>query len=123
MIKLQGKSYIMTKDEVLCVERKFAVQEIDGKPVQRDSLCFEIVCNVQPLAGLELLMVPEGDRFREQFWVFQDNSESEKVLFLNDLVTRQGFKYQVQQAENWRSYTRSRMVRLDVGPQAVNTPV
>ena len=75
--------------------------------------------------GRDLLIVPEADRYKEQYWVFMN--QQQKPLFTNDRVIRimasQNGKsgpvgFQVQSSENWGSYTRARIMRIDVGPGA-----
>ena len=123
MIALQGPSQIITNDEVLNVVRVGQLIYQDGKPLQRAVFNFQIICNVQPLEGRQLLLVPEGDRYKEQYWVWMN--QCELPLEINDKILRPGLDlknqptlvpYQVQQIENWGSYTQARMVRIDVGP-------
>jgi hypothetical protein len=114
MITLQGPSQIISCDEELTLYRDIKITYIDGKPVDsggRKSFTFQ--ANVQPLLGRELLIVPEADRFKEMYYVW-----SYFQVLINDLIVRQGINFQVQQIENWGSYTRSRMVRIDVGNNA-----
>lgn len=118
MFQLGGRSRIISGDETLCVFRNGAVLLVDGKPVDRDVIMFDIQCNVQPLTGLDLLQVPEGDRHLEQYWVFAN--ERSQAIELNDRVVRSGISYQVQKVETWgrppNGYQRFRMTRIDVGP-------
>ena len=123
MIQLQGKSKIISEDEILQVFR-VDTQEVDGKPVQTTKLCFKIMANVQPVMGLDLLMVPEGDRFREQFHVY--TNEIQKPVQVNDRISRNGINYQVQHVETWgdppNGYQKLRMMRIDVGPNTSPDP-
>lgn len=123
--KLQGPSTIITGDETLAVIREGSVIPtnvvyVDGKPLKRDAINFDITCNVQPFNGRDLLLVPEGDRFKEQYWIFMN--QEQKPLLVNDRVIRiqagQAVNFQVQTAEDWGSYTRARIMRIDVGPDA-----
>lgn len=127
MIKLFGKSQILKKDETLDVYRLPSTPFYkDGKPVQRERFVFQIVANVQPINGRDLLMVPEHDRFKEQFYVWVENSKFKTDMGLsetgpaevivNDIIQRLGANYQVQSAEDWGTYTRIRMMRVDIGP-------
>ena len=113
MIKLKTPSRIITRDEVLSVIREGCVKFIDGKPVKSDIRNFTIKANVQPLNGRELLIVPENDRFKEQYWVF-----TQDLILVNDRIQRNGVNYQVQEPEAWGSYIRARIMRVDVGPNA-----
>jgi len=89
---------------------------VDGKPVKRNGLRYNVVANVQPVVGRELEIVPEGDRYKEQYWLFADNLHNDVVLQVNDKILRGGKLYQIQQAMDWGSYTESRMVLIDVSP-------
>lgn len=116
MIELQGPSQIITGDEVLEVVRIGEVVYLDGKPVQRFKEQFKIICNVQPVEGRELLLVPEGDRYKEMYFVFTNNME--KLVLVNDKIVRQGVNFQVQSVQNWGSFQELRIMRYDVGPEA-----
>jgi hypothetical protein len=111
----------MTKDEVLPAIRKRVQyvggkpRYIDGKPVYDEPLKYELVGNVQPLNGRDLLLVPEGDRFKEQFWIF---CVTPCVAVSKDLVFRSGSYYEVQGIELWGSFSKIRIMKVDVGPQA-----
>lgn len=120
MIQLFGPSRIISTDEVLTVFRESAVDLIDGKPVKLGLSEFKVKANVQPLNGRDLLLVPEGDRFKDQFWVY--TNEQIKPLKVNDRITRGDFNFQVQSLETWGrapyGYQRARIMRIDVGPYA-----
>ena len=121
MIKLKRPVKIITGDEKLEVTREGTnipsdVQYVDGKPVKIAPECFQIICNIQPLGGRDLQLVPEMDRIKEQFWVW--TNQKQKPLLVNDIVARSGLFYQVQTAENWGSYSKCRIMRIDVGPLA-----
>lgn len=124
MIKLQGKPSIITQDEVLDVTRLEAIVYENGVPVTYDNKTFQIRCNVQPVDGRDLLLVPEGDRQKEQYYVWSLNPcQPKAVLQLNDQVVRQGITFQTQSVENWGSYVRARIMCNDVGPNATNPAV
>lgn len=121
MIKLQAKSQIINHDEKLQLVR-VAPRDVvyqDGKPVITNSEPECMVCNVQPVNGRDLLIVPEGDRFKEQYWVF---TNPQTAIVVNDTVirkdpnTQSDVKFQVQSVENWGSYSRARIMRIDTGP-------
>lgn len=116
MIGLQGPSRIINYDEVLQVTRKGQMHRVDGKKVFRNPTIFEITCNVQPVDGRDLLLVPEADRFKEQYFLFTNNLE--KPLLEQDLVTRNGANFQVQNVQTWGSFQECRIMRVDVGPEA-----
>ena len=129
MIKLFGKSQILSKDEELSFFRNGAVTYIDGKPVKHEPITFKVIGNVQPMNARDLLMVPEHDRFKEQYFLWMENKQfavksgldweaNPAIVRTNDILTRLGANYQVQSVENWGSYTKARIMRLDIGPNA-----
>ena len=123
MIPLQGPSQIITGDETLVVIEEGKVVYVDGKPVKPNPIQFSLTCNVQPLDGRELMLVPEGDRYKEQYWVF--TNEMDRPVRDNQRVLRQGIQFQIQETEQWGSYQAFRMTRIDVGPNESvdqNTP-
>ena len=136
MIKLQGKSQIMSKDETLNVFREGTripqnVAYFEGKPIKRSGFSFTCMGNVQPLDGRQLMLVPEGDRSKEQYYIFVQNEsyvvdsglqvqDKPTRLLDNDRICRLGVNFQLQDTEDWGSYTKARMVRIDVGPNASN---
>lgn len=118
MIKMQGKSFMIGHDETLTITRDGAVTYVNGKPVAASGSTFQIKCNVQPVSGFELLIMPEADRFKEQYWVWTETTD---IHLLKDKVTRNGVIFQVQQLKPWGTYLQFRMVRVDVGPDATDT--
>lgn len=110
---LQGPSEIMRTDGSLYVTRDGVVKYVDGKPVTTGRISFDIIGSVQPLIGRDLLIVPEGDRYREQYWIWTPND-----IKINDRVVYCGANYQVQTVQQWRSYNQARIMRIDVGPRA-----
>jgi hypothetical protein len=129
MIKLQGKSQIITHDETFKVTREGQVIIVDGKPVKKNLLTLKVKGNIQPVNGRDLLLVPEGDRFKEQYWIYYNNSSiiidegleietNPTSIIVNDRLSRLGGEYQVQSVENWGSFSRARIMRIDVGPYA-----
>ncbi len=85
----------------------------DGFPLEPTFDEFEFVCNVQPISGLEILQVPEGDRTRQVF-----NCWTEFKLGSNDIVTRESEEYEVRPVEDWTqqslSHYKVRLVKRDV---------
>jgi hypothetical protein len=116
MIGLQGPSQIINYDETIPVVRYGETIYLEGKPIQRKLKDFFITCNVQPVDGRDLLLVPEGDRFKEQYWLYTNNLQV--PLRDNDRIVRNGINFQTQNVENWGSYQKCRIMRIDVGPYA-----
>jgi hypothetical protein len=113
-MKLAAKTRLMEcAGETVAVFRDGCVRYTDGKPVKAAGETFSVVGNVQPLGGRDLLMVPEGDRYKEQMWIFTPFR-----LLINDIVTRCGVNFQIQSVEDWSSFVKARMTRVDVGPKA-----
>jgi len=126
LIKLFGPSQILKHDETIQVIRTGSTIYRDGKPQKYDDIQFKLIGNVQPMNARDLLMVPEHDRFREQYWIYLNNRqfpvnmglniESITSLMLNDRILRLNVNYQVQSLEDWGSYVKARIMRIDIGP-------
>lgn len=114
MIRLQGPSQIITKDQTIKVFVEGKVIYKEGKPLKQDISSFDLTCNVQPLNGRDLLLVPEGDRFKEQYYVF--TNEVKQPLVAKQTVEFNCIKFEVQNVEQWGSFQRARIMRIDVGP-------
>lgn len=115
MIPLQGKSRIINFDETLKGVRDSSETSVNGKPVKGPPITFNFKGNVQPMGGRELLLVPEGDRFKEQYWIW---TAAPSPLKIEDTVVRNCINYEVQAVQNWGSYSQVRIMRIDVGPNA-----
>lgn len=109
MIPLQGRSRIIGHDEMVTLFRG-TVSFVDGKPVAQREAKSLIRGTVQPLTGRDLLLVPEGDRTKEQYWFW-----TECNVMLMDRIERCGVNFQVQGVQNWGSFNQARMMRIDVG--------
>lgn len=81
---------------------------VDGKPVKRRGAVHRIKGSVQPLSGRDLMIVPEGDRLTEQYWVYTADD-----IQTNDKVRRLGAIFQVQDVKAWPSYRQARMMLVD----------
>lgn len=117
MWQMSGFSRIVAEDELLGVLRQpevlgQGVNLVNGKPVRDPAAAqnFQLRCNVQPLTGPDLLLLPEGDRFNDQMWLWTNEPQN---IDVGDLVTRQGLTYQVQESQPWGTYTRARIVLVD----------
>lgn len=97
--------------EVLDAFKYGPTQYVDGKPIKGQVSPYQIRGNVQPLNGRDLLLVPEADRFKEQYFVW-----TFCLVNVNDLVVRCGANYQVQNVETWGRYNKCRIMRIDTGP-------
>jgi hypothetical protein len=114
MIGLDSHIDIIEGDEELEVTRDGVVAFIDGKPIKADTVKFKITCNVQPLNDRELLMVPENDRYKEQYTLHVLGMP----LHGNDMVIRYGKYFQVQGLMNWGNYQKCRIMLNDVGDKS-----
>lgn len=120
MKRLAARTQLMNNDERLPAFRSSPIVYQDGKPVQTgDELQYQLIGLVVPLNSRDLLLVPEGDRHKEQYFVMSEQREIRPQV--NDRVVREGANYQVQSSENWGSYTRVRIMKDDVGPAAGGT--
>jgi hypothetical protein len=108
----------MSYDQTVTVVNVGRVVERFGKPVHLDQGSFQLACNCQPVKGLELLLVPEGDRQREQYWLFAETLD--RPLTINQTVIFNSLNFQVQAVELWGDYQKARIMRIDVGPNASN---
>ena len=92
---------------------------VDGLPVKRDVQKIPFRSAVQPVSGKELLLVKEGDRKKEQFWIWvYEGCLGGQAIEVNDKVIRCGHIYQAQQTEAWTGYTYARIMRIDVGQES-----
>ena len=114
MIELEGQIDLIDYDEILTARRDNEIYWVDGKPIKSGAVKIQFRCNVQPLGGRELLMVPENDRYREQynFWAWG------MMVKDNDIIERCGKDFQVQNLENWGSYQKGRMMLIDTGKES-----
>jgi hypothetical protein len=119
MIGLQGPSQIINNDERLEILRydTAEIRWVDGLPVRGPETRLWVECNIQPLNARDLLIVPEGDRHKEQYNLWTQKCDPSRVL-VNDTVIRDGKYFQVQGTENWGSYTKARIMLIDAGPRA-----
>jgi hypothetical protein len=92
---------------------------IDGKLQKKLVTKQDFKCNVQPILGRDLLLVPEHQRFEEQYWCFvPENFFDKSGEKTGDVVLRNCIHYQVQAIEYWGSYQKARIMRVDVGEYA-----
>lgn len=131
---MQGfESSQLLKFEWVEVHRRVKTVYVDGKPVDKPDRSFRIRASVQPLSGRDLLLVPEGQRFKEQYFVYTlGDVESRDLIRLPEdgsIEEADGPKpppsplkfkvnYQIQEVEFWSSYRRARIMRVDTGPEA-----
>ena len=119
MIGLSEESDIMVGDEVLTCRAYNkvlgdGVHIVDGKRIYLQYEEFQFLANCQTTTGDDLLLVPEGDRFNEQLILYVTQRQ-ERFPDVNDLVYRDDW-YKVQALEDWASYAKLRIQRVDVGP-------
>lgn len=110
--KLQSRSRIMRFDETLLRITFSEPVYVDGKLQERQEFKVPFLANVQPLNGRDLLLVPEHQRFQEQYWCYVPEPYFEKT---GEIVQRNCINFQVQEVESWGSYQRVRINRVDVG--------
>lgn len=118
MISLKGYSQIMRGDEVIEVIRHDSYTFENGRLIESGPHEFEVKANVQTVSGQELLLVPEGDRYKEQFFLFIQKPSP--FLKMNDEVKRHKKNYQVQDLEEWGSFQKVRIMNVDVSDEAHN---
>lgn len=91
------------------VYRNDGYEFVKGRPQITGKTSFTIKGNIQPLTGSEILRLEEGDRTRDQF-----NLWTKSKLMKHDIVIYESRKYQVEIVEEWQSYNKARIVRMDV---------
>jgi hypothetical protein len=110
---------LMLQSVIVCF-RGCPTQYVDGKPLPAKYDEFSIRGNVQPMGGRDLLLVPEADRFKEQYfiWTFGELRVGDIVRYCADpsVGTNQSLaNFQVQNVEMWAKYRKARIMRCDVG--------
>lgn len=79
------------------------------EPVTGPDKVIVITANVQPVMGRELLMLPEGEREREQYFVF-----SRDKICSDDVIVWCGRRFEVRVVEPWQTHYEARMALIDV---------
>lgn len=102
---------LMKCTETVCVERMSKATYVKGRPSLEECEKFDILANIQPVTGRELLMVPEGERSRNHLDVF-----TETRLKPKDVVVRFGERFEVHFVEEWGPYFKARVRGTDVDP-------
>lgn len=125
MYQLSVLPRIITADETLTVIREDTQVDamttyVDGKPVKLGFSTFTVTANVQPMSGKDLMLVPEGDRSKDQYWVYA--TPAAMALQLNDKIHRKGVVYQVQSVQGWECYYQARIMAIDVIDQTPGGP-
>ena len=125
MIGLEGRYDLMDCDEALACLREGTsvgaqVSYVDGKLVKVAPVTFTIICNVQPMSGQSLKLVPEGDRYSDGLMLWVPQTAGMTMILANDKVLRNGSVYQVQSANDWGDYTQAGLQRVDVGPDVTS---
>jgi len=79
---------------------------VDGLYVNGSTSTLNITASVQPLQPRELLLLPEGERFREHVWIITQTElktvnpvTGEKADVLTR--TRDGRQYEIQHVKQW----------------------
>jgi hypothetical protein len=127
---MHGSSWIMNNDEILAAIRQSStpgvldaasVNYVDGKPVVRGAAQYRIVGNVQPVSGEDVSLLPEGEQFAEQLFVYSENRE--QPMRIADLVLRLGRVYEIQDVEQWGSYAKARLAVVQDQVAAAQIPL
>lgn len=105
-----GTTFELMNRQIIPVARENCITWAEGIPYADRKTDFELRGIIIPLTGRELLLVPEGDRFRLNIWVYTQGD-----LRDNDVVIHNGMPFEVQTVQNWTSYRQARAMRLDVG--------
>jgi hypothetical protein len=110
----------MSQDETVLLVREGEVEYIEGVPVPSSvAEPVPLICNVQPLGERDLEMLPEGNDFTDQFWLYVPPDQG-IVPELNDKVIRAPHIYQVMAVRDWQTFQKVRIRRVDTGTLSVN---
>lgn len=107
---VQG-SQLIAKGQKLQVTRSKGTDFEKGRPVSRGVEAYAIKGNIQPLTGAELLRLDEGQRTRDRANIWTQFS-----LAVKDIITWNGIRFEVEAVENWQSYYKARVAKIDVEP-------
>ena len=119
MQRMQDQSFLMNSDGPTQTMQVFSAAKViwvDGKPQELNATSYNMVGNFQPMGGDDLMLVPEAQRTKDNIIVFTE--QNEKTPKLNDHIVVDGKRYQIQNVENWGSYSKLRAMREDVGINA-----
>jgi len=114
-------SRILTQDETVLLVREGAVEYVGGLPVPSSiQEPVPLTCNVQPLGTRDLMLLPEGERAEEQFWLYVPPGQT-LVPRINDKILRPPGIYQVQAVRDWETFQKVRIKRIDTGVYSNDT--
>lgn len=86
----------------------------DGMPLDDAWEESTIVCNCQPITGDERTLDPQGNGYKEEYWLWTTS----KDLQNDDVIIRNGKEFQVLVEQDWRQqhlqHIQCRIVRRDV---------
>ena len=106
-----GVTYQLMQRMLIPVARENRITWFEGIPYADRKTDFAVRGIIFPLTGKELLLVPEGDRFRQNIWVYtQEDIRDDDVIIHNDQP------YEMQTVQNWGTFKQGRAMRFDVGP-------
>jgi hypothetical protein len=99
--------------EAIAITRTAAGSYVAGHYVAGSPQQFDARGNIQPLTGIELQQLPEGDRQKEVKKIY-----TAFALQNGDVVTRAGgIRYEVQTVEDWTAFHqphyKARLVRIE----------
>jgi len=99
--------------EAITITRTAAGSYVAGHYVAGSPQNFDAQGNIQPLTGIELQQLPEGDRQKEVKKIY-----TAFALQNGDVVTRSdGIRYEVQAVEDWTAFHqphfKARLVRIE----------
>ena len=99
--------------EAITITRTAAGSYVAGHYVAGSPQQFDARGNIQPLSGIELQQLPEGDRQKEVKKIY-----TAFALQNGDVVTRSdGIRYEVQAVEDWTAFHqphyKARLVRIE----------
>jgi len=108
--KIGNHSILINQDdEKITILRRPQGKYVSGRHVLGVEETFEAFASVQPITGVEILQISEGDRKRSHFKIYTTFQVED-----NDVVIHDGKRYEVRKAENWDTYTKAVIVLEDI---------
>lgn len=107
---LYRDSQIMNDGERVEIQRPHKGTYKKGIFVKSDFYdSFFIKASIQPASGDQILQVPENDRTKQVLNIFSPTD-----LVKNDILVRNGCRYEIQNIQHWGSHSESLAVLIDV---------
>jgi hypothetical protein len=90
-----------------CTVERRSGHYVEGRWERGAVETFSILASMQPVTGLNLVRLPEGQRTREHVTIFTETklqTADARIGVPADVVSWNGFSYEVQTVEAWDSF-------------------